>query len=211
MRSAFSSFFSQLSLVLLALVIVGFSSRAALFPDRLPPARLTLYVHIVVTGGWFVLLVGQTMLVNLGHRGLHRTIGRYSVALAAAIVVSGFVMVYENNAREFIWVQVISNSLNMITFAALFTLGIRHRRNPQFHKRMLAFASLAMMSPALARLSDALIGNAVLATPMWLVLLGSVLIFDRRTVGHITRASVIGLAVNLTQIVGTIVGLVLSA
>ncbi len=211
MLTAFSSFSSRLSLVLLALVIVGFSSRAALFPDRLPPGRATLYLHIVVTGAWFVLLLGQTVLVNLGHRRRHRTIGRYSVALAVVIVVSGFIMVYENNAREFIWVQVISNSLNMVTFAVLFGLGIRHRKEPPYHKRMLIFASLAMMSPALARLSDALVGNAVLATPMWLALLASVLVHDRWSTGAVTRASLIGVAVNLTQVVGVVVGLALSA
>ncbi len=210
-RSAISSFYAVFSLALLALVVVGFSSRAALFPERLPPGRLTLTVHIVVTGGWFVLLVGQTMLVNLGHRGLHRTIGRYSVGLAIAIVVSGFVMVYENNAREFLWVQVISNSLNMLTFGFLFALGIGHRTDPPFHKRMLVFASLAMMSPALARLSDAMAGTAVLATPMWLALLGSVLIHDWRTEGRVTRASTIGVAVNLTQVAGLAVGLALSS
>ena len=211
MLAPLSSFYSRLSLFLLIVVILGFSSRAALFPDRLPPGRLTLYLHIAVTGGWFVLLVGQTMLVNLGHRGLHRTIGRSSVVLAAAIVVSGVIMVYENNAREFIWVQVISNSMNMLTFAVLFALGIRHRTDPPTHKRMLAFASLAMMSPALARLSDALVGNAALATPMWLALLGSILVHDRWSEGAVTRASIIGVAINLTQLVGIVVGLALSA
>lgn len=205
------SYFSVVSLILLILVIVGFASRAIFFPDRLPPGRLTLYIHIIVTGGWFVLLLLQTALISVRKHKLHMQLGRYSIGLGIAIFISGIVMVIENNMREFLWIQVVSNSMNMITFAILFGMGIQYRRKLPFHKRMMIFASLAMMSPALARLSDALIGNPILATPIWLALLASVPIYDWVSEQKINRASIIGIGVNLSQLVAQIGTVLLTA
>lgn len=211
MLKKISSYYAILSMVLLALVVVGFASRAILFPDQLPPARLTLYIHIIVTGGWFILFLIQTVLINVRNHKLHMRLGQYSVGLGVAIFISGIVMIIENNMREFLWVQVVSNSMNMIAFGLLFALGIYYRTDLPFHKRMMVFASLAMMSPALARLSDALIGAPTLATPIWLALLASVPIYDWVSERKITHGSLVGIGVNLSQIVAQIAVILLAA
>lgn len=203
-----SNYYLGISVLLLVLVLVGFSSRAYYFPEQLPPGRFTLYFHIAVTGGWFVLLVIQTALIRNRKHKIHMQLGLYSLGLAIAIFVSGVVMIIENNMREFLWIQVVSNSMNMITFAILFGLGYQYRKNLPFHKRMMIFASLAMMSPALARLSDALIGNPNLTTPIWFGLLASVAVYDWMTEEKVTRATWIGIGINLSQTVaqlGTVV------
>ena len=205
MRTHNSYFFSAFNILLLVLVFAGFSSRAALAPDQLPPPRLTLYFHAVVAGGWFVLVVCQSVLIKWGKHKIHRKLGWFGVGLAAVIVLSGVIMIVENNLRHFLWVQVVSNSMNLIVFTVLFSIGIAQRRNLDFHRKLMIYSSLALMPPALARLSDSLTDTPILSAVLWLGLLVAIPIFEWTCDRTTSSASRLGVSMNLTQVIATIV------
>ncbi|MEL6362624.1 MAG: hypothetical protein AAFR21_16220, partial [Pseudomonadota bacterium] len=114
------SFAFQYAVVLLVLVIAGFGTRALLLPEFWPPVRFSLIFHIVVMAIWFGLVIVQSFLINQRNVDAHMKLGRAGAVVAALVVVTGVQMIVELNAREFIWLQVLSNAINMIGFAIFF-------------------------------------------------------------------------------------------
>ena len=79
---------------MLATVLVGFARSfflRPLFPEWHSPSETIFYVHGAAFTAWIVLLVAQTSMVAGGRTDLHRRIGPFGVALAAAMVVLGAV------------------------------------------------------------------------------------------------------------------------
>ncbi len=191
-----TSFAFVFSILLLILVVMGFGTRAIFMPEYWPPVRATLIIHILVTAGWFILTVYQANLVRERNIKLHMALGRYGVILAVLVFLTGTLMIIELNSREFSWLQVASNSVNMVTFAIFFGAAILWRRDGRAHKRMILFASLSLMSPAIARLMQPL-GGEVLTHPIWLLLCVAIAAFDLRSEAHVTRATWFGLFISL--------------
>jgi hypothetical protein len=83
---------------LIAIVLAGFvpdslAMGAAIDAGRRPPSPPILHVHAVLMGSFLSVLLAQTILVALGKRRLHMTLGIAGMILALGIVVSGFVLV----------------------------------------------------------------------------------------------------------------------
>ena len=81
----------------IAIVLAGF------IPDSLmkiemvrtgqrPPFPIVLHMHAVAMGTFLLVLLAQTTLMATGRRELHMKLGVFAVALAAALVVIGFVL-----------------------------------------------------------------------------------------------------------------------
>ena len=197
-------------LLLLALVVLGFGNRAIFLPEYWPPVRTTLIVHIIVTGGWFVFAVYKSNLVRLGQVMQHMRLGRFGVALALLVMDTGTTMIVELNLRDFSWFQVVSNAVNMVTFAIFFLSAIAWRKDAPSHKRMILFASLSLMTPAIARLMQPM-GAEILTHPLWLLLCGAVAIHDLRLDGRVLRATWFGIAISLAGFAAFAATAVLSA
>jgi hypothetical protein len=82
----------------IAIVLAGF------IPDSLmkvgmvraglrPPFPLVLHMHAVLMGGFLLVLLAQTWLMATGRRAYHMQLGLVGYALAALLVVVGFVLV----------------------------------------------------------------------------------------------------------------------
>ncbi|MEM7612947.1 MAG: hypothetical protein AAF270_14780 [Pseudomonadota bacterium] len=84
----------------------------------------------------------------------------------------------------------------MVTFAIFFDAAMIRRKDAVWHKRMILFASLALMTPAIARLFQPL-GAESLTMPAWLAALAAIAIFDIKQFGKVTRATWFGLAVSI--------------
>ena len=189
------SFALCFSVGLLALVALGFAARAIVHPELWPPVRPSLVLHIVVMVAWFLLVVVQVYLIDHGRMENHRRLGAIGALLSVLVVITCVVMIVELNARQFLWLQVISNAINVIAFAVFFCAAIVLRRNREAHMRMMLFASLALMTPALARLFQP-IGAEALALPIWLALGAGVAVFDVLSRGRVARITWFGLLVN---------------
>lgn len=60
-----------------------------------PPFPVIMHVHAVLSGGWLVLLFGQSLLAATGRNALHRQLGMLGFALVPAILLAIVLLVYE--------------------------------------------------------------------------------------------------------------------
>jgi hypothetical protein len=173
-------FFLGMALVLLAIVLFGFAPTLylrALFPVR--PIPFYLYVHGAILTSWFAWLVIQTSLVRAGRVSTHRQMGVAGGVIALAVTFAGPMATAGGTRRiraaGFDWdtdmsrafgpsmkgVRMIdfqsgvvwSNLIMIVAFALLVAAAILFRKHPQAHKRLMLLASIAIIGPALARIS----------------------------------------------------------
>lgn len=186
-------FFLVLAVVLAAYLALGFARTFYLEPlFRLKPLTVPLVIHGLSGTAWFALLVWQARLARAGRIQLHRTIGaRLGAALAAIAVLSSLWIVsltaFDGEATG----SGLSDSTGLFIqlgtaswFTILAVLGFRAIRRPDYHKRYMIMASIAMLAPAYSRIARLLvegrspIDSAFLAVP----LVAALAIHDMRTI-----------------------------
>lgn len=159
-------FYPAASFALLVLTFIGFQLfylRFQAFPGRelTPPIRKLVIVHGTLMSVWMLLAIVQPLLVAVGQRRVHMTLGRFGAILAACVVCAGY-LVAINSARvsppdlrlfglapkEFLVIQVSS----MILFATFVTVGVVNRRRPEIHRPLMLMASLSVISAAIGRM-----------------------------------------------------------
>lgn len=154
-------FFFSLASVLLLIVAVGFARSFYLRPIFAAgrPGIVTLPAYIVWHGIaltlWFLLFLFQTLLSRSGRVRLHRSLGAAGVALAAVVFGLSMFVVVRSVVRETSLV-VLGDMALLIMFAILIGAGVRFRRKPEVHKRLMASASISIVAPAIARWPGAL-------------------------------------------------------
>jgi hypothetical protein len=171
-------FFAVMSGVILLLVLSGFAKTLYLRPVFNPPAiPWYLFLHGIVLTSWFVWLFVQTMLIRSGRTRLHRRLGVGGAVLAAVVPFAGLMatagvvgrIVGEGFALDadasglgigvsgtvirFVSGVVWGNLSNVVSFAVLAWTGLALRRRTAAHKRLMLLATIAILGPALARLS----------------------------------------------------------
>lgn len=159
-------FFLGMSAGLLAILLIGFSPTLYMraFFD-VPPIPLYLHVHGIVVTSWFVWLVFQASLVTVRRTDLHRRIGIAGAGLAVAVVIAGPMatrglvsrletigLSLESDIQIVSWV-VSLNSTMILGFVVFLASALLLRRRPDAHKRLMLFASVSLIPPAIARIS----------------------------------------------------------
>lgn len=122
----------------------------------LPPL---VQIHGVIMTLWCVGLIVQTWLIEARQIRLHQRLGIGMAALAATVVLLGEILTVNGVAREgrlhhigkFHYLLGI-NSINLLLFAVLVSLGIAFRRRPDQHKRLMVLAAITLLAPAIARI-----------------------------------------------------------
>jgi hypothetical protein len=205
-------FYAAMAAVLLALVLVGFSRTLylrALFDVR--PIGFWVFVHGSVLTAWFAGLVLQVALVNARRLDLHRRVGWALAALAAAAAATSLSITLgtipamlgaglDTNAVMALGPRIVwGNYAGIVTFAVLVGAAVAVRRRAQAHKRLMLLASIAIISPALARILQwPLFGpdvNANFFVGAFLgsfVLVGAVAAFDLATRRRLHAATLVG-------------------
>ena len=223
-QAARSSFFFWASALLLSFVVIGFAPTLYLraFSD-VPPIPGYLHVHGGVLTAWFVWLVVQTSMVRTGRTAIHRRLGVIGVVIGAAAVVAGLMATLGVVARlraagldwgtdmsavpalgvegvpmvRFAAGVVWANFASIAVFAPLVVAAILLRRNSQAHKRLMLLASIAIVGPALARISRWPVfgGEDGPFVPVVLLgLLAVVIVHDLVSARSLHRATLIGCA-----------------
>lgn len=174
------SFFFWMSALLLAFLLIGFapSLYLRLFFD-VPPIPAYLHVHGTILTAWFVWLLVQTSLVRSGRTATHRRLGVVGAVIGTAVVFAGPMATLgavarvraagidwdtDMSALPFLGVEgvpmirfaaqvVWGNFVSIAVFAGLVTAAVLLRRRPEAHKRLMLLASIAIVGPALARIS----------------------------------------------------------
>lgn len=217
-------FFFAYSIFLLIVVLVGFAPSLFLrVAFETPPIPLYLHLHGAIVTGWFVLLIAQAWLIRTQNARLHRKLG-YFVATYSLMVVAGGLMATLNVVSRsfgadiafdvdmaeidpalgvgitfltFISGVIWSNIASVITFAALIGGAVVFRNRPDVHKRLILVGTVAILGPALARISriEILGGEQGPFIPLALLsLLAIILLNDLVTLRKIHRASLVAIA-----------------
>ncbi len=143
--------------IMLCVVLAGFARSfylRGLFLDHALP--LLHQLHGLLLTLWFVLTVTQARLAQTGHTSKHRQLAWTAIPVVAGVVISG---AWVNTAlalrltsaqdpeNMFIW----ANYMSLLSFVALVCLAVRARRRLTVHRRLMLFASIAIIGPAFAR------------------------------------------------------------
>ena len=180
-EQARGSFFFWISILLLALLVVGFSPTLYLRPAfDVEPIPGYLYVHGAVLTAWFVWLVVQATMVRFGRIAIHRKLGVAGVVIAVAVCFAGpmasigavsriaslgvdfnsdmSVAAPQLGVEGVTVIRFVSgvfwgNFTSIIVFAVFVAAAVLLRRDAQTHKRLMMLASISIVGPALARIS----------------------------------------------------------
>lgn len=149
-----------MSILLLLIVLVGF---APTFFMRIlfdpPPISPYVHMHGALMTAWFVLFVVQTSLAYGGRVRSHRELGVVTATIGFVAMLTATVATWDNlvnpvisNVR-FLTTIVFGNLGVIVAFTALLTLAVLYRRRPEIHKRLMLFASISFVSPAVGRIA----------------------------------------------------------
>jgi hypothetical protein len=210
--------------VLLALVLIGFAPTLYLrsIGDP-PPIPFYLHLHGMILTGWYVLLVVQAWLIRKGNTARHRSLGYWLAGYGVVVACGGLMATLNVVARDqglgitfesdmatvapelgtgpgvaylpFISGVVWANIGSVSAFALLLGAAVWQRRRGDWHKRCVVFASMAILPPALARISRwELFGgeSPTTITSMLLVLMAAVLVYDLVSLRKVHMATITG-------------------
>ncbi|KPQ35206.1 MAG: putative membrane protein (DUF2306) [Porphyrobacter sp. HL-46] len=148
----------NIALGLLGFTLFAFALKAIVHPEV--QARYTPLVvfHAVSMVAWLGLLASQSILAARFKLAAHRATGRASIALVAAILVSGSAIAW-NIGQELGRPEVtVVNIAAFVTFIPLYfaALHFARRRDIAAHRQAMLIATLALMTPAYARVVQVL-------------------------------------------------------
>ena len=188
-------FFVRMGLLLLTLILLGFGGRALTRGEETPPEPGVLLPHIACIGAWYLLFVLQALLIGWRRRGIHRALGYVSLPLVVALLWTSVLVMAANYRLKGDAPLVFFNVLNLTQFAGMYAAAVLRVRDTALHKRLMLYASVAMMPPALVRIIQA-VG---LPEPVTVLLLVGLWIpgirHDRATRGRVHSGTWIGVGV----------------
>ena len=118
-----------------------------------------LHLHGLMFSAWTLFFLSQATLVANGKLRRHKDWGLLGIALATAMVFTGFGVAIEglhsrlamgqgDAARAFVLVPVTA----ILLFAGFVTAAIVNVRRPEWHKRFMLVATAALLGAAIARI-----------------------------------------------------------
>jgi hypothetical protein len=148
----------NIALGLLGFTLIAFGLKAVLHPQV--QARYTPLVifHAASMVTWLGLLASQSLLAARFKLAAHRATGRASIALVAAMLVSGLALAW-NIGLELGRPEVtVVNIAAFVTFMPLYfaALQFARARDIAAHRQAMLIATLALMTPAYARVVQVL-------------------------------------------------------
>jgi hypothetical protein len=168
-----------------------------------------VHVHAFIFSSWMALLMVQSLLFNTKNISLHRSVGTFGIAIATGMLITSaeVTLLFGNFTRanpvpDYYGLMYLS-VMAVIGFGTLFSLAIRNVRRPEHHRRLILFATLPLLPPGINRLYMVTFGlERIPFLAMYLTLdalAAAILIHDWRTMGRISKASLIGAAFLLLQ------------
>ena len=143
---------------LFGFTLLAFAAKAILHPHV--QARYTPLVvfHGATMLGWLGLLASQSLLAARFRLAAHRAMGRASLGLVAAMLASGAVISWRIGEELGRPEVTVVNLAAFVTFVPLYLLGVRYarQRDLKAHRQAMLIATLALMTPAYARVVQVL-------------------------------------------------------
>ena len=157
-------FYTGMAIAMLFTALIGFSrtyflglisGHATTITGRVP--NVTVHLHALLFTSWLVLFIVQTRLVATHRVKVHRKLGYFGVALAAAMIVVGGRTAVEAARLGAVppganpWSFMAIPFGDITTFAIFFLGAVLWRNNRDKHKRLMVLASASLMPAALVR------------------------------------------------------------
>jgi hypothetical protein len=200
-------FYSRMALFLVLLVLLGFGPSFYLrgivpaYPRPNPTLPPAVILHGSVFTLWMALIIAQTQLISARKHAVHMQLGKagmlFAILMIPVMYLTAVWQVARANQPPFTdpltWTIVPLSVI--IPFAIVVWNGWSHRRDIQFHKRMmLSAAIMVVMGPAIGRLPIApptLVGGTIQLL-LGLALFIPLFVHDRKLLGEIHRATKLG-------------------
>jgi hypothetical protein len=153
-------FFSGMAVAAALVVFAGFAPTYYLKDVFGAPALSPLlHLHGLIFSSWIVLFVVQTRLIAGRRTPLHRRLGVVGGVLAVAMLVVGTMAAIASARRGFTppggpppLTFLIIPLGDLVVFSVLVGAALYFRRQSQTHKRLMLLSTLALLTPAIARL-----------------------------------------------------------
>jgi hypothetical protein len=209
-------FYSRMALFLAALVLLGFGPSFYLrgivpaYPRPNPTLPPAVILHGTLFTLWMAAVIAQTQLIAARKHQVHMRLGVLTVILAMLMIPVMYLTAVWQVARAnqppftdpLTWT--IVPLATIIPFAVLVWRGWANRRNAQWHKRlMLSAAILIVMGPSIGRLPLAPPSVAGFTFQMLIgfLLFVPLVLWDRKTAGHVHPATKFGIAMAALWVV----------
>lgn len=208
-KAAERKFYSRMALFLVFLVLLGFGPSFYLrgvvpaYPRPNPTLPPAVILHGTVFTLWMAAIVAQTQLISARKHEIHMRLGKLTMLLGILMIPVMYLTAVWQVARAnqppftdpLTWTIVPLSVI--IPFAFLVSQGWVHRRNAQWHKRLLLSAAIiVVMGPSIGRLPIAppVLPGFTVQLLLGLALFVPLFVWDRRSQGHIHPATKLGFA-----------------
>ena len=188
-----SKFMWNVSIVIIAFVILAFGIAAMVQPHRVERyVKPLVIVHIIFTMSWLILFAYQSKLILAGNIGKHRKNLNVGLVLVFLITIQAMYLTYSwGSAARF-----IGESRDVVVFAILFLWSVRmaNKGKMEWHKSLMFIACLNLINPAFTRFGFIVgwsipVGLAV-TNLIWIIV---PIIRDKATNGSVHRATIVGI------------------
>ena len=149
-------------------MIIGFAVDVPGFLHQTPAAADVVYLHGAVFVGWIILFTTQVVFVLRGRMSEHRRLGSKAGYIALLMVPLGVVTALTTDAQaltphtqglappQFLALQVE----DLIAFGAFIALGLKFRRDPAAHRRLMILSMVALADAGFGRATEYLFNPA---------------------------------------------------
>jgi hypothetical protein len=197
-------FYTGMGVLIALITVIGFArsyyfARWSEIPAGTPPMTTLLHLHGAIFTAWIVLMVVQPSLIASRNVALHRRLGYFGAAIAAAMVVTGNLAAiaamkggFIGVGDPFVFYAVPFFAIN--SFAVAAALAIVWRNRAETHKRLILLASVGLLNAAVARIPLDFLMNGAPYTWTFLPNLITVagMIYDWRTRGRVHKVWIWG-------------------
>lgn len=153
------TFFAWTAAVVAVIAFAGFARTYYLKSFfTAPEVSPLLHVHGIVMSLWIVFFVAQVALVRAGRTDLHRRMGVAGAVLVVVILVLGLMASVDAARRgappgppPLVFMAI---TMSVVTVFAIFVAAALFlRKRSDYHKRLMALATLTVIQPAIARIA----------------------------------------------------------
>jgi uncharacterized membrane protein YozB (DUF420 family) len=195
-RSNDHRFFTGMAIAAALTVFIGFAPTyylSGVFGAR--PLTTLVHIHGALATSWILLFLTQASLVAAGRTDLHRRLGLAGAVLAPLLLVVGYFTAIEAARRgvtppggppPLAFLSVPLGTL--VVFAIMVGAGLSQRRRSETHKRLMLLATIAIVTPALARMRWIGLGGPPVAIGGTCLFVVTCLVYDRVTHGRVHPA-----------------------